>query len=193
MKWLGTESSEQAKRIRAVHIRNHAAGVNMVWQHLEECYGTPEVIEDALLKKIEHFPKLANKNNIRLRELSDILLKLECAKEDGALPGLSYLDTARGVRQIVEKLPYNLQERWISVGSKYKEDYRVSFPPFSVFSKFVQQQAKIKNDPSFTIFTSSSQASSEKPVKYSNKSSVTAQNRHTCRTFRCPIQFCFKH
>ena len=154
-KWLGTESSEQAKRIRAVHIRNHAAGVNMVWQRLEDCYGIPEVIEDALLKKIEHFPKLTNKDNIKLRELSDILLELECAKEDGALPGLSYLDTAQGVRQIVEKLPYNLQERWISVGSKYKEDYRASFPPFSVFSKFVQKQAKIKNDPSFTIFTSS--------------------------------------
>lgn len=136
-KWLGAESSEQAKRIRAVHVLNPAAGVNMVWQRLEECYGTPEVIEDALLKKIEHFPRLTNRDNVKLRELGDILLELECAKEDGALPGLSYLDTARGVTQIVEKLPYNLQEKWTSLGSKFKEDNRVAFPPFSVFSKFV--------------------------------------------------------
>lgn len=100
---------------------------------------------------------------------------MECAKEDGALPGLLYLDTARGVKQIVEKLPYNLQEKWTSLGSKFKEDNRVAFPPFSVFSKFVRQQAKIKNDPSFTISTSSSHASSrtEKPLKYSNKAAVT--------------------
>ncbi len=145
----------------------------MVWQRLE-CYGTPEVIEDALLKKIEHFPRLTDKHNVKLRELSDILCELECAKEDSALPGLSYLDTAHGIKQIVEKLPYNLQEKWISFGNKYKEDYRVAFPPFSVFSKFIQHQAKKKNDLSFTISTSSSHTSSrtEKPVKYSNKSSV---------------------
>ncbi|KAL1007525.1 hypothetical protein UPYG_G00087930, partial [Umbra pygmaea] len=173
-KWLGAGSSEQAKRIRAVHIGNPAAGVAMVWQRLEECYGTPEVIEDALLKKIEDFPRLTNRDNVKLRELSDILLELECAKQDGALPGLVYLDTARGVKQIVEKLPYNLQEKWTSFGSKYKEDYRVAFPPFSVFSRFVRQQAKIKNDPSFTLTPLSSHVSprTEKPTKYSVKGSV---------------------
>lgn len=59
-KWLGAESSEQAKRIRAVHVLNPDAGTAMVWQSLEECYGTPEVIEDALFKKIENFPRLTS-------------------------------------------------------------------------------------------------------------------------------------
>lgn len=174
-KWLGVESSEQAKRIRAVHVLNPAVGVNMVWQRLEECYGTPEVIEDALLKKIENFPRLTNKDNVKLRELGDILLELECAKGDGVLQGLSYLDTARGVRQIVEKLPYNLQEKWTILGSKYKEDHGVAFPPFAVFSKFVRQQAKIKNDPSFILSTSSSYVFSgtEKSVKDNKKTLVT--------------------
>lgn len=111
-KWLGTESSEQAKRICSVHVLNTGAGSNMVWQCLEECYGTPEVIEDALLKKTEQFPKLHNRDTVKLRELGDILLELECAKEDGALPGLLYLDMAREIKKIVEKLPYNLQEKW---------------------------------------------------------------------------------
>lgn len=31
-KWLGAESSEQAKRIRSVHILNTTAGLTMVWQ-----------------------------------------------------------------------------------------------------------------------------------------------------------------
>ncbi|XP_036818356.1 uncharacterized protein LOC118944195 [Oncorhynchus mykiss] len=109
-KWLGAESSEQANRIRSVHIFNATAGLNMVWQRLEECYGRPEVIENALLKKIYDFPKLANKDNHKLRELGDILLELECAKVEGYLPGLAYLDTSRGVNPIVEKLPFSLQK-----------------------------------------------------------------------------------
>lgn len=33
----------------------------MVWQQLEQCYGTPEVIEDTQLRRIEHFLRLTNR------------------------------------------------------------------------------------------------------------------------------------
>ncbi|XP_026184221.1 uncharacterized protein LOC113143018 [Mastacembelus armatus] len=174
-KWLGPKSSKQAKRIRAVHTYDPSAGTKMVWQRLEECYGSPEAIEDALLKKVEEFPKLTNKDNVKLRELSDILLELECAKQDGTLPGLTYLEPAQGVRQIVEKLPFNLQERWTVVGTQYKETHCVPFPPFSVFMQFVQQQAKMKNDPSF-ISSASSHVTlrTENPPPYNRKVTVSA-------------------
>ena len=87
-KLLGPKSSEQAKRIRAVHILNPAAGAKMVWQRLEECYGSPEAIEDALLKKVEDFPKLTNKDNVNLQELSDIRMELKGAKQDVLFQGL---------------------------------------------------------------------------------------------------------
>ncbi|KAK7895294.1 hypothetical protein WMY93_020619 [Mugilogobius chulae] len=174
-KWLGPKSSEQAKRIRAVHSLNPAAGVKMMWERLEESYGSSEAIEDALLKKIEEFPKLTNKDGDRLRELGDILLELNCAKSDGTLPGLAYLDTARGVRQVVEKLPYNLQERWTNVGTQYKETHRVSFPPFSVFVQFIQHQAKMKNDPSFALSSCNTQASArtEKSTLHNRRATVS--------------------
>ncbi len=120
IKWLGPASKEQARRIRAIHSHNSAAGLSMVWQRLEETYGTPEAVEHALLKRIEEFPRISNRDNVRLRELGDLLLELEYAKEGGYLPGLAYLDTSRGVKPILEKLPFSLQEKWISQGSKYK-------------------------------------------------------------------------
>ncbi|XP_070409592.1 uncharacterized protein [Nothobranchius furzeri] len=183
-KWLGPTSSEQAKRIRAVHTLNPAAGVKMIWQRLEECYGSPEAIEDALLKKVEDFPKLTNKDDVKLQELSDILLELQCAKQDGALPGLAYLDTTRGVRQIVDKLPFNLQERWTTVGTQYKETHSVSFPPFPVFTQFVQRQAKMRNDPSFATSkanthvpspTEKLRADNRKPTVSAHKMVITAE------------------
>ncbi len=146
---------EQVKRIRSVHVLNATAAIRMAWQRLEECYGAPEVIENALLKKIENIQKLSNKDNHKLRELGDILLELVCAKADGYLPGLAYLDTPRGVSPIVEKLPTNLQDKWIVQGSKYKEDYQVAFPPFAFLSQFVRSQAKIRNEPSFSFSSSS--------------------------------------
>lgn len=171
-KWLGPKSSEQAKRIRAAHTLNPSTGLTMIWQRLEECYGSAEAIEDALLKKVEDFPRLTNRDNSKLRELADLLLELQCAKADGALPGLAYLDTARGVRQIVEKLPFNLQERWTTVGTQYKESHSVSFPPFSVFVQFVQQQAKMRNDPSFATSSCNAQAST-RSEKYNRKATVS--------------------
>lgn len=88
-KWLEPQSAEQAKRIRAVHINNASSGFKMVWQRLKECYGSAEMIENALLKKLEEFPKISNKDNEKLWELGDLLLELEAARKDGFLPGLS--------------------------------------------------------------------------------------------------------
>lgn len=151
IKWLGKESSEQARRQRAAHIRDPQGGLKAIWQRLEECYGTPEAIEGALFARLESFPKISNKEPTKLRELADLLQELQAAKQDGFLPGLAYLDTARGVAPIVEKMPYNLQEKWMFYGSQIKHERQIPFPPFSVFVKFIQNQAKARNDPSFNI------------------------------------------
>ena len=72
-RWLGPQSSEQVRRIRAVHVSDPAAGLRMAWMRLEECYGSTEIIEKALLDKLERFPKISNKDPLKLRELGDLL------------------------------------------------------------------------------------------------------------------------
>lgn len=96
--------------------------------------GHQNVVEHALLKKVEDFPKLTNKDNAKLvRELGDILQEIECAKECEYLPGLSYLVT-RGVNPIVEKLTHSLQEKWIAWDPNIKRIMELHFP-LSVFFK----------------------------------------------------------
>lgn len=119
IKWLGPDSSQLA-RMKSANIKHPSMGLDLIWTRLEEFYGAPEAIERALFAKIDNFPKVANRDNHRLRELADLLFELEAAKEDGYLQGLSYLDTARGISPIVEKLPFHLQERWMTFGSKYR-------------------------------------------------------------------------
>ena len=140
VKWLGAESATQAKRIRAVNVNNPEKGLLMIWERLEECYGAPEVIENSLLERVDNFSKISNKDYKRLRQLGDILMELQAAKSEGTLLGLAYLDTARGISGIVQKLPFGLQEKWMSLGYAYKTQNRIAFPPFSVVVDLICQQ-----------------------------------------------------
>lgn len=72
-------------------------------------------------------------------------MEIQSAKVDG------------GVNPIVEKLPFALQEKSLSVGSDYKLRHNAPFPPFDAFVEFSSQQARIINDPSFS-FTSHADA-----------------------------------
>ncbi len=155
IRWLGPQSSEQVKRVRAVHVADPAGGCRMVWSRLEESFGSAEIIEKTLFDKLDCFPKISNKEPQKLRELADLLKEVESAKLGGFLPGLSFLDTARGVAPIINKLPPNLQEKWMSQGSQYKLQFQVQFPPFTFFADFVCREAYMRNDPSFTFHLSS--------------------------------------
>lgn len=89
IKWLGPESSYQARRMKAANVRQPLVGLNLIWERLDELYGAPEAIEKALFAKLDNFPRVGNRDNHRLRELGDLLCELEAAKEDGYLQGLS--------------------------------------------------------------------------------------------------------
>lgn len=64
VKWHSPESSTQAKRIRSVQVTSPAKAVDII---REDCYSCPEVIEHALLKRLEDFPHVSNKDPHQLR------------------------------------------------------------------------------------------------------------------------------
>ncbi|XP_057699488.1 collagen alpha-1(XI) chain-like isoform X2 [Corythoichthys intestinalis] len=151
VKWLGPESKKHVLRIRSVHASYPNVALEKAWTRLQECYAAPEVTERSLFKRLDDFPKIAAKDHAKLRDLGDLLMELEGAKEEGYLTGLSYLDTARGIGPIIEKLPYGLQDKWLSVGSKFKEENEGLFPPFDFFTHFIVTEARRRNDPSFML------------------------------------------
>ncbi|GAA6111701.1 uncharacterized protein LOC125145101 [Tachysurus ichikawai] len=146
-KWLGKESGEMVKRIRSVHVSNPGLALYKAWERLHECYAAPEIIERSLFQRLDSFPRISVKDHIKLRELADLLMEIQGAKEDGYLTGLSYLDTSRGIAPLVDKLPYGLQDKWVTSGSCYKEQNYGRFPPFEYFCNFVCFEARNRNDP----------------------------------------------
>lgn len=186
-KYLGKESAERVRRIKTVNIKNPATGLYMAWGRLDEIYGSPEAVEQALFNNLENFPKITTKDPQRLRDLADLLSELQAAKEDGYLAGLSYLDTSRGIKPIIEKLPYNMQEKWLYFGTRYKQEHSVSFPPFSVLVNFISSEARARTDPSFTLFMQAPperKSKWERPTKasvYVHKTQVSGTTKSETR------------
>ncbi|XP_059836141.1 myosin-9-like isoform X2 [Hypanus sabinus] len=186
-KWLGKESRDQVRRIRSVYINKPELALSEAWDRLWERYGAPEIIEAALYRRLENFPKVSAKDHFKLREFGDLLMEIQGAKEDGYSAGLVYLDTPSGIRQIVDKLPFGLQDRWLTVASEYKEGHGGRFPPFKHLTEFVRKEAKRRNDPSLvgpgssSIYTKLGRSSSnvfniDKPVSVLKTEALTTNN-----------------
>lgn len=107
-------------------------------------------VEASIRSKLLSFPKLGNKDHQKLCDLSDILMEMQFLKEDPKYSAmLAYLDSSSGIRPIISKLPYGLQEKWTSRAVKYKKKHDAVFPPFEVFVDFIKDISKVKNDPGF--------------------------------------------
>ncbi|XP_060565904.1 uncharacterized protein LOC132724935 [Ruditapes philippinarum] len=150
VKWLGPESARHAVSLRASSSSNPTNGVNRLWERLDERFGSPEIVEVALRKKIDNFPRIGPRDSRRLYDLADILDEILNNMDDPMYKDLlSYYNTSLGIIPIVNKLPHNLQEKWTSHAAKYKKDNCVQYPPFSYFTNFIREISKIRNDPGF--------------------------------------------
>ena len=95
VKWLGPVSSRNALSIRISNPNDPARDLKKIWERLEEHYGCPEMVESALKYKLANFPKLTNKENKNLYELSDILAEVEPANENKKYQALlAYFDSS---------------------------------------------------------------------------------------------------
>ncbi|XP_055995796.1 uncharacterized protein LOC130046821 [Ostrea edulis] len=194
IKNLGPESKKHAISIRTSNIFNIPRGLQRLWERLDERYGAPEHVEASIRTKLLDFPKLGNRDHQKLYDLSDILMEMQFLKEDPKYSAmLAYLDSSSGIRPIISKLPYGLQEKWTNRAVKYKKEHCAIFPPFSVFVDFIKDISKVKNEPGFNYeldtnnndrFAASKQTSSAR-----NRVSV----KKTGVEVTVPIEHCIIH
>lgn len=177
----------------ATSIRNANPGdadhaVKLVWERLDEMYGRPELIESSLRSQLENFRQIGSSEN-RLYDLLNILIKIESLKTNPQFAtSLAYYDPSLGVNPIISKLPYSLQEKWITRASAHKRTNQVPFPPFSFIVTFLKEMCAIRNDPTFVYSRPAVPANKNRPVRtpmvQSRKSEVTDPGR--VNPNRCP-------
>ena len=145
------ESKKLVQRLRNAYIENPNVGVREYWKKLRERFGSTAVITNVHLNKLTMFPGLAAKDNKGLQEFGDLLLELQCAKEDGGLTVLKILDEPAYLKPLLIKLPEELQGRWQRHAYHFKSQHGVDYPPFWEFASFIQEIAKERNDPYLSI------------------------------------------
>ena len=129
-------------------------------------------------RKLNLFPTLTNKDNVKLYDLLDILTEIESVMLNPQYATLfSYYNSSSGVISIVSKLPHFLQEKWTTLASSYKKTHQVSFPPFSFFVRFIRDICEIRNDPAFSHSNyNQSTASKARPSVISRRLDITSNN-----------------
>jgi hypothetical protein len=182
VKWLGPESCKFVKSIRAANAHDPPRGLQRIYDRLQERYGRPEMVESAMKRKLNLFPTLTNKDNVKLYDLLDILTEIEFVMLNPQYATLfSYYNSSSGVIPIVSKLPHFLQEKWKTLASSYKKTHQVSFPPFSFFVRFIRDICEIRNDPAFSHSNyNKSTASKARPSVISRRLDITSNNSNRC-------------
>jgi hypothetical protein len=89
---------------------------------LDERFGAPEMVEAAIKERLSSFPRIGNKDNKKLYELVDIMIEIESRMANPQYTVLlSYFNSSSGVLPIINKLPCNIQEKWIMRAANYKK------------------------------------------------------------------------
>ena len=169
IEYTSGDSKCLVQRLHNAFIEKPAEGVKETWKKLEERFGSNAVITQVHLKKLTMHPTIGLRDNKGLQELGDLLLELQCAKQDGGLVGLKILDEPAFLKPLLVKLPEDLQGRWQRHAYRYKTQRLVDYPPFSEFAKFVQEIARERNDPYLSIEVPERRNVNPYPVKTSVK------------------------
>ena len=141
------DSKKLVQKLRNAYISNPERGVTEVWTKLGGRYGSNVVLTKAHLDKLTNIPK----DHKKLQEFGDLVLELQCAKEDGRLQGLKILDEPVYLKPILTKLPSDIQSRWQRHAFSYNRQHGVDYPPFVEFSRFIQDISLERNDPNLVI------------------------------------------
>ncbi|XP_052089785.1 uncharacterized protein LOC127726448 [Mytilus californianus] len=176
IKFLGPSSKQHAQNIRCANANNPDTAVRLIWERLDARFGSPEMIESSLHSRIVNFPKLSNNNRKELYELADLAAEIESIRKDEKFATtFAYFDSSLGVNRFVTRLPYSIQEKWTTTANGYKSKNHGAYPPFSFFVPFLQNIAKVRNDPGFLYDNQDTKPTTSRQTRVQNRFRSPAQ------------------
>lgn len=106
---------------------------------LEERFGRDSDVTAAFRKKLDAWPRIADKDSKGLQRYSDYLAQLVIASSQ--YPALTILDDEFENSKLIQKLPTWMATRWIEDEVIANE----TFPDFKKFAAFIKAKAKVAN------------------------------------------------
>ena len=159
-------SKEPKELVQGYSLLGNEAAYDEALKVLESRYGNPFIISNAFRDKLDAWPKIGTRDSTGLRRFGDFLR--QCCTAAKNVHHLHHLDDERENKKLMSKLPDWLVTRWGRTVVKWRQD-RGSFPPFSVFADFINEEAVIACDP----ITSQTTSLKEKRQSSSNARSFS--------------------
>lgn len=89
-----------------------------------------------------------NKNASKLRESCNMLTQLQFVKGDEYISRVIVLGTTQRITLQVQEIFFSLQEKQLFLGSSNNQQQNAPFLLLSILTDLVEQQTRIRNDPS---------------------------------------------
>ena len=123
------------------------------------------MISNTLLERLWDTATFNEREHDKLQLFTDLCEDIE--SQVTYLPRLACLNYLNAMQPITAKLPTFICAKWEKEIAYYSNSNGGAYPPFSRFSKIVQEQSKIKNDPNVLAGKAASptQVSAPKPCK----------------------------
>ena len=111
---------------------------------LQERYGDCNVVGTAVMNKLENWPKIGIRDAEGLRYLSDFLQKIIAARE--TTPSLAVLDFAKENVKTLNKLPFQIQNKWRGIVQRCRVTKGDgAYPTFPEFASSVRVRREVKH------------------------------------------------
>ena len=153
--YIRTEGIEGADRLR--HLKKYVTGearkaiegffllstdvsYRQARKMLKDRYGNKQEVARSFRAKLEHWPRVSNKDGKELRDFGDFLSHIHGAMV--TIPSLRILDDCNENAKLTRKLPEWLQNRWARQIDKtcQSED---RYPTFKEFTDFITAEARV--------------------------------------------------
>ena len=144
-RFTSCEAQKLVDNYRKRKHRDPSKLLSSLWAELERGFGSAAAITRVLLERMDKTPTFSDGENAKLQEFANLCADVE--SQMSYLPGLACLDFPNAIQPIAEKLPGSFYQKWEKEITKHSEKNRGEYPGFHFFSKVVQDQARIKNNP----------------------------------------------
>ena len=157
-KYLGGSAKELVQGYFLLRSKN---SYEKARKELKRRYGNSIMVAESFRTKLDRWPKIQSKDNLALRAYSDFLT--QCSVGVKEVKELKILNDVREIWKVASKLPEYMQHQWTRRMDKIRRK-KHRYPKFREFSRFVQKEADLVNDPALHAHSNS-----KDPAKQSSR------------------------
>lgn len=176
-KWLKLQQYVGGKawqKIDGLSRRKTESAWNMAWKKLDQKYGKPEIVAEAMEEKLLGWPKIKANDGEQLEEFVDFLET--CAECTSDLN----LSSKSVNKKLIQKLPYQIAQKWTARATKLEKRHG-EFPLVQEFIEFLTEESDAANSSLTKAYQSSAKV--EKPSRTNNHDKNAQEKRaHTMVT-----------